>query len=40
MATHHQIVTAFAFLEGTRCGEGQPQMEFFAKPSQAPAEAE
>ena len=38
MATAQNITAAFAFLDGERCGRGQKQMGFFARPMPEPDE--
>lgn len=40
MATHHQITATFAFMEGERLGNGQPQFDFFGRQGEASEEDE
>jgi hypothetical protein len=39
VATAQNVNAAFAFLDGERCGKGQKQMAFFARPMPKPGEA-
>jgi hypothetical protein len=39
LATGHHVTATFAFLEGERCGRGQKQLGFFARPLPEPGEA-